>query len=103
MTVVVILNITGLLLIWNLFVINYLAKWVYNIMRNYKDIPAAYISRKFVHIFGGGITALLIPIFYEGYYGLVTLSAFGLAAYLLMRARMINIQPEYGVVILRFS
>jgi len=85
MTIIAILIITGLLLVWNLFVINYLAKWVYNIVQKYKDIPAAYIGRKIVHIFGGGITAVLIPIFYEGYYGLVTLSAFGLATYLLMK------------------
>lgn len=85
MTTIAILIITGLLLIWNLFVINYLAKWVYNIVQKHKDIPAAYIGRKIVHIFGGGITAVLIPIFYEGYYGLVTLSAFGLATYLLMK------------------
>jgi dolichol kinase len=85
MSVIIILMITGLLLIWNLFVINYLTKWVYNIAKKHKDIPAAYIGRKVVHIFGGGITAMLIPIFYENYYFLVTLSAFGLAAYLLMK------------------
>lgn len=45
------------------------------------------MGRKIVHIFGGGITAILIPIFYEGYYELVTISAFGLAAYLLLRRR----------------
>jgi phytol kinase len=82
-----ILIITGLLLVWNLFVIHYLAKWVYNYVKHYKDIPAAYVGRKIVHIFGGGITAILIPIFYQGYYELVTISAFGLAAYLLFRRR----------------
>ena len=82
-----ILLITLLLLGWNLLVIHFLAKWAYNIAKNYKDIPAAYIGRKTVHLFGGGITALLIPIFYEGYYELVTLSAFSLAAYLILKRK----------------
>jgi dolichol kinase len=58
-----------------------------NFAKKYKDIPAAYIGRKIVHLFGGGITALLIPIFYEGHYSLVTLSAFGLAFYTLFRRK----------------
>jgi len=82
-----ILVITLLLLLWNLVVIHYLAKWAYNIAQKYNDIPAAYIGRKIVHLFGGGITALLIPVFYEGYYVLVTISAFGLASYLLLRRK----------------
>jgi len=87
LTVSMILIITFLLLLWNLIVIHYLAKWAYNIAKKYGDIPAAYIGRKIVHLFGGGITALLIPIFYEGYYVLVTISAFGLAIYLLFRRK----------------
>jgi len=87
MSLETILIITGLLLIWNLFVVHYLTKWVYTFVIQYNDIPAAYVGRKIVHIFGGGITAILIPIFYEGYYELVTISAFGLAAYLLFRRR----------------
>jgi len=82
-----ILIITFLLLLWNLVVIHYIAKWAYNITQKYKDIPAAYIGRKIVHLFGGGITAILIPLFYEGYYILVTISAFGLAVYLLFRRK----------------
>jgi dolichol kinase len=70
-----------------LVVIHFLAKWAYNFAKKYKDIPAAYIGRKIVHLFGGGITALLIPIFYEGYYSLVTISAFGLALYTLFRRK----------------
>ena len=87
MSLETILIITGLLLVWNLFVVHYLAKWVYTFVIRYNDIPAAYVGRKIVHIFGGGITAILIPFFYEGYYELVTISAFGLAAYLLFRRR----------------
>ena len=83
----VILFITALLLVWNLIVIHYLAKWAYDFASKFKDIPAAYIGRKIVHLFGGGITALLIPVFYEGYYPLVALSAYGLAAYCLFRRK----------------
>ena len=83
MEIVTILIITGLLLLWNLFVIHYLTKWVYNFVRNHKDIPAEYIGRKIIHMFCGGIIAILIPVFYEGYYELVVLSAYGLSAYLL--------------------
>jgi hypothetical protein len=51
--------ITGLLLVWNLFVVHYLTKWVYTFILQYKDIPAAYVDRKTVHIFGGA-TGLLV-------------------------------------------
>ncbi len=87
LTVSMILITTLLLLLWNLVVIHYLAKWAYKITQKYKDVPAAYVGRKIVHLFGGGITALLIPVFYEGYYVLVTISAFGLGIYLLFRRR----------------
>ena len=83
MTIESILLITGLLLCWNLFVIHFLTKWIYNFVSKFKDIPAAYVGRKVVHIFGGGLTALLIPIFYEGYFWLVTVCSFGLAFYVL--------------------
>ena len=92
MSLETILLITALLLAWNLFVIHQLTKHVYTHVLRYRDIPAAYVGRKIVHIFGGGIIALLIPVFYEGNYWLVTVSAFGLGAYLLFRRR---IQPMY--------
>ncbi|MBT8172052.1 hypothetical protein KJN74_04195 [Candidatus Bathyarchaeota archaeon] len=85
MSIETILLITTLLLAWNLFVVNYIAKWFYNYVKQYKDIPAEYIGRKIVHIFSGGITAILVPIFYEGYYWLVTVSAFGLGLYLIYK------------------
>ena len=87
LTISSILLITLLLLLWNLLVIQYFAKWAYSFAKKYKDIPAAYVGRKIVHLFGGGITALLIPIFYEGYYSLITISAFGLAIYSLFRRK----------------
>jgi dolichol kinase len=82
-----ILVITGLLLFWNLFVIHYLTKWIYYFVLRYEDIPAVYVGRKIVHIFGGGLVAILIPILYENYYWLVTICAFGLAIYILFRRR----------------
>ena len=82
MTMETILIITGFLLLWNLFVIHYLAKWVYNFVQKYEGIPAAYIGRKIIHIFVAGITTILIPIFYSGYYEFAILSTFGLSVYL---------------------
>ena len=38
MTLETILIITGFLLLWHLFVIHYLAKWVYNFVQKYEDI-----------------------------------------------------------------
>jgi dolichol kinase len=87
LTISAILIITVLLLFWNLAVIHYLAKLSFNFVKKYEEIPAAYVGRKIVHLFGGGITSLLIPIFYEGHYFLVTLSAFGLALYLIFRRK----------------
>ena len=83
MTLLTILILTGLLLLWNLFVIHFLTKWVYNFVLKFKDIPAEYIGRKFIHMFCGGIIAFLIPVFYDGYYEFVILSAYGLGVYLI--------------------
>lgn len=80
-----ILIITILLLAWNLFVVQIIAKWVYDFVKQYKDIPAQYVARKAVHILSGGITAILVPIFYHGYYWLVTVSAIGLGLYLIYK------------------
>jgi phytol kinase len=82
-----ILLITSLLLAWNLFVIHILTKWVYTYMTRYKDIPADYVSRKFVHIFGAGITAILIPIFYESHYELAIIATYAIAIYLLIKRK----------------
>jgi phytol kinase len=87
LSITIVLVITFLLLLWNMVVIHFLSKWAFNIAERYKDIPSAYIARKIVHILGGGITALLIPVFYEGHYEIVTISAFGLAIYLLFRRK----------------
>jgi dolichol kinase len=79
--------LTGLLFLWNLAIIHFLSKWVYNFFTKYEGIPAEYIGRKIVHIFNGGITGLLVPIIYEGYYWIVTVSAFLFAGYIYFRRR----------------
>jgi len=79
--------VTGLLFIWNLAVIHFFSKWVYEYFRTFKDIPAEYVGRKIVHILGGGVTALLTPAFYEGNYWIVTVSAFLLAGYIYFRRK----------------
>lgn len=76
------LFITGLLFAWNLTILHFVSKWIYDFFKEYENIPAEYISRKIVHIFNGGITALLVPIFYEGYYWIVVVSAFLFAGYI---------------------
>jgi phytol kinase len=82
LNVIQIFILTCLLLLWNLFTIHYITKWVYNFVQKHKDIPAEYIGRKIIHIFCGGIIAILIPVFYSGYYEFVIFSAYGLGAYL---------------------
>ncbi len=81
------LFITGLLFVWNLAIIHIVSKWVYDFFKKYEGVPAEYVSRKIVHIFNGGITALLVPIFYEGYYWIVIVSAFLFASYIYFRRR----------------
>jgi dolichol kinase len=100
-----VLFLTGLLLLWNLLVIHIISKKFYNFFKD-KDVPAEYIGRKIVHIFGGGVTAFLIPDFYEGYYWLVTASAFLLALYLYFRRkwkRMYWFQVDYNAYEVNFA
>lgn len=81
------LAVTGLLLLWNLAVIHYISKFIYQFFERRKDVPAEYVGRKAVHILGGGLTALLVPLYYEGYYWIVALMAFLLAGYVLFRRK----------------
>ena len=78
---------TAILLVWNLAVIHYISRFFYEFFRRGGNIPAEYIGRKIVHILGGGITALLVPLFYEGYYWIVAIMAFLLAGYVLFRRK----------------
>jgi dolichol kinase len=82
-----IVAVTSFLLVWNLLVIHLLSKAFYNFTRRFEGVPAEYVGRKIVHVLGGGITTLLIPIFYPGYYWVVILAAFALAGYVEFRRR----------------
>ena len=75
------------LIVWNLLVIHVLSKAFYNFTQRFEGVPAEYVGRKIVHVLGGGITTLLIPIFYPGYYWVVILAAFALAGYVEFRRR----------------
>jgi phytol kinase len=77
-----VLLVTALLFIWNLAVIHVISKWVYRYVTRFEGVPAEYVGRKVVHVLNGGVTALVIPACYEGYYWLVMVSAFLLAGYL---------------------
>jgi len=79
--------ITGLLFLWNFTIIHFVSRWVYGYFKKFEGVPAEYISRKVVHILNGGVTALLVPVFYESYYWIVTVSAFLLAGYIYFRRR----------------
>jgi dolichol kinase len=63
-------------------VIHVISRWVYTYFTRFENVPAVYVGRKMVHIWGGGVTALLVPRFYEGFYWIVTVSAWLLAAYI---------------------
>jgi len=76
-----VIAITGVLLVWNLAVIHYISRFFYEFVRRRRDVPAEYVGRKVVHILGGGVTALLVPLFFEGYYWIVSLMAVLLAGY----------------------
>ena len=74
--------LTGILFCWNLFVIHYLSKKGYDFAKAYPGVPAEYVGRKIVHIFGAGITAFTVPIYYVGSEWIVAISAFILAIYI---------------------
>ncbi|UCH37444.1 MAG: hypothetical protein JSV76_07150 [Candidatus Bathyarchaeota archaeon] len=82
-----IIIITALLFLWNLLVIHVISKWFYTVFLKFENVPAVYVGRKIVHIFGGGVTSLLIPRFYQGYYWIVTVSAWALAIYVYYRRK----------------
>jgi len=82
-----VLLLTGLLFLWNLLVIHCVSRWFYDYFKRFEGVPAEYIGRKVVHILNGGVTALLIPMFYDGYYWVVTISAFLLAGYIYFRRK----------------
>ncbi|MGB9703369.1 MAG: dolichol kinase [Candidatus Micrarchaeia archaeon] len=74
------LPITFALLILNLFVIFFLSRWVYEyaIKKGRTQHSAMYFGRKIIHLFAGGLTAILLP-FYLNEPLLPTLLAIGFA------------------------
>jgi dolichol kinase len=76
-----VLYVTVLLLLWNLVVIHYVSRWFYALFAKVEGVPAEYVGRKVVHILGGGLTAILVPLFFDGSYWVVSAAAFLLAGY----------------------
>jgi len=82
-----VIAVTGMLFAWMLAVIHVFSRWVFNWVRKFPGVPAEYVGRKVVHSLGGGLVTLLIPLFFEGYYWVVVVSAFLLAGYVAFRRR----------------
>jgi phytol kinase len=59
--------VTVVLLIWGVFVINILTKYLYRKMefRGFEHYVAVYYNRKVIHILAGGICAAVVPFFYQ--------------------------------------
>jgi len=63
--------ITLVLLVWMGFVLLVASRWLYNLVmkRGWDQKRGTYLGRKFVHIFGAGIVAVLLPFeFHEPYF-----------------------------------
>jgi dolichol kinase len=63
--------ITLALLVWMGFVLLVASKWLYNyvLKRGWGPKRGTYLGRKFVHIFGAGLVAVLLPFeFHEPYF-----------------------------------
>jgi len=64
------LPVTLVLLCWMAFVLLGASRWIYNyvIRRGWEPKRGTYLGRKFVHIFGAGLVAVLLPFeFHEPY------------------------------------
>lgn len=59
--------VTVVFLIWGLFVVNILTKYLYGCMENrgFEHNVAVYYNRKVIHILAGGLIAALVPFFYQ--------------------------------------
>jgi dolichol kinase len=66
--------ITIVLLIWMGFVLFFGSRWLYNFVlkKGWDQKRGTYLGRKFVHIFGAGLVAAILPFeFHEPYFPLV--------------------------------
>jgi len=70
------------ILVWILFVINYLSRWVYNLAlkKGYPKNSATYFGRKIIHIFASGLVTLSLPFLYREPF-VPLMSGFALALY----------------------
>ena len=61
------LTVTFVLIIWVMLVVLYISRLVFShVVSSKKDpVSARYISRKSIHILGGGVVALLVPFIYR--------------------------------------
>lgn len=59
--------VTVVFLIWGVFVITILTKYLYGQMekRGFEHNVSVYYNRKIIHIFAGGLIAVLVPFFYQ--------------------------------------
>ncbi len=81
------LMVTAALFVWMFVVMQFLSRWAYGYCKRFEGVPCEYVGRKVVHSAGGGIVTLLIPIFYEGQFWIVVVSAFLLAGYVVFRRK----------------
>ena len=78
--------ITLAIIVWDIFVILYISKKIYQFFdKQKKCIPGEYIARKTIHILAGGVTALLIPIVFIHHLEVAIMLAFLMAAYVYYR------------------
>ncbi|HYB45058.1 MAG TPA: hypothetical protein VEC92_00915, partial [Nitrososphaerales archaeon] len=66
--------ITAVLLIWMGFVLFFGSRWLYNLVlkKGWDQKRGTYLGRKFVHIFGAGLVAAVLPFeFHEPYFPLL--------------------------------
>ena len=69
--IIVDIPVTLVLLFWMGFVLFVASRWLYNFVlkRGWEPKRGTYLGRKFVHIFGAGVVAVLLPFeFHEPYF-----------------------------------
>jgi len=90
--------ITIPLFVWVMFVIKYLARWVYDlaVKKNYPPDSATYFGRKIVHIFGAGFITLSIPFLFREPF-LPFLSALILAIYTWLPHKKDKLYPWFQI------
>ncbi len=91
-TIIADLPVTMVLLVWMGFVLLLASKWLYDLVvrRGWDPKRGTYLGRKFVHIFGAGVVAALLPFeFHEPYLPFAFAMALALLTYTLHRANRV--------------